>query len=42
MSYTEWLKKQENNWIFPDEPDLDWEAESFDVQLGEDDAEEED
>ncbi len=42
MSYAEWLKKQEDNWIFPNEPDLDWEAESFNVQLEEDEVEEND
>lgn len=42
MSYADWLKKQEENWIFPDEPDLDWEEDSLDFQTDEDDAEEED
>ena len=42
MSYADWLKKQEDSWIFPDEPNLDWDKDSFDFQLEEDDDEEED
>jgi hypothetical protein len=42
MSYTDWLKKQTDNWIFPDEPNLDWDGESLDIQLEEDEDEEED
>ena len=42
MSYADWLKKQTDSWIFPNEPDLDLETESYDFQLDEDENEEND